>query len=92
MFGETLRHRRTALAFALAAASAPAAFAASPERVLYVLDAGNRIGLVVDAAPGTVATQAVSGIAAGDTLVAIDVRPQNNRLYGLGYNSVAGTV
>src|SRR5688572_22293402 len=92
MFGEFLRHRRTALAFALAAASAPAAFAVSPERVLYVLDDGNRIGLATDIAPASVATQAVSGLVAGDALVAIDVRPQNNRLYGLGYNAGAGTV
>jgi hypothetical protein len=91
MFGEILHHRRTALALAFAAFATPA-FAASPERVLYVLDDANRIGLVVDAAPGTVTTQPVTGIAAGDTLVAIDVRPQNNRLYGLGFNSGAGTV
>jgi hypothetical protein len=34
----------------------------------------------------------VSGLNAGDNLVAIDVRPQNNRLYGLAFNSGAGTV
>lgn len=34
----------------------------------------------------------VTGLAAGDTLVSIDRRPQNGFLYGLGYNSIAGSV
>lgn len=35
---------------------------------------------------------AVSGLVAGDVLVGLDVRPQNRFLYGLGFNSGAGTV
>lgn len=34
----------------------------------------------------------VSGLAASDQLVAIDVRPQTGRLYGLGQNPKTGTV
>jgi hypothetical protein len=34
----------------------------------------------------------ITGVLAGDTLVSIDRRPQNGFLYGLGYNSTAGTV
>lgn len=34
----------------------------------------------------------ITGVVAGDTLVSIDRRPQNGFLYGLGYNSDAGTV
>ena len=34
----------------------------------------------------------VTGLTTGDTLVSIDRRPQNGYLYGLGYNSVAGSV
>ena len=35
---------------------------------------------------------AVAGLNAGDSLVAIDVRPQNGRLYGLATTSAAGAV
>jgi hypothetical protein len=35
---------------------------------------------------------AITGLNAGDTLVGIDFRPINGYLYGLGFNSVAGTV
>jgi cysteine-rich repeat protein len=34
---------------------------------------------------------ALTGLVAGDTLVAIDRRPVNGMLYGLGYNATAGT-
>lgn len=34
----------------------------------------------------------ITGVLAGDTLVGIDRRAQNGFLYGLGYNSTAGTV
>lgn len=40
---------------------------------------------VVDASPGAPIT--LTGITAGDTLVAIDVRPQTGQLYGLGVNT-----
>jgi 3D (Asp-Asp-Asp) domain-containing protein len=33
----------------------------------------------------------VTGLTTGDSLVGIDFRPQNGRLYGLGFNSTAGT-
>jgi hypothetical protein len=38
------------------------------------------------------AARPITGLIAGDQLVAIDVRPQNGYLYGLGYNPTAGTV
>jgi hypothetical protein len=38
------------------------------------------------------APKPVAGLLAGDTLVGIGFRPQNGLLYGLGYNSGAGTV
>jgi hypothetical protein len=34
----------------------------------------------------------ITGLIAGDTLVGIDFRPINGYLYGLGFNSIAGTV
>lgn len=41
---------------------------------------------------GVETPRAVTGIATGETLVAIDRRPQNGILYGLGYNSAAFTL
>lgn len=35
--------------------------------------------------------QAITGVSAGETLVAIDFRPQNQRLYALGVNATANT-
>ncbi len=41
---------------------------------------------------GTTTVTAVTGLNAGDSLVGLDVRPLNRFLYGLGFNSGAGTV
>ena len=43
------------------------------------------------ASPTIVQTTAVAGVAAGETLVGIDFRPQNGLLYGLGVNATADT-
>lgn len=43
------------------------------------------------ATPGSTRTVAMTGVTAGETLVAIDVRPQNGRLYALGVNAAANT-
>lgn len=40
----------------------------------------------------TLAPVAITGLAAGDALVGIDIRPQNGLMYGLGYNATAGSV
>ncbi len=62
-------------------------------RAIYVLGTSNNIALVPESQPGLAATAAVvTGLVAGDLLMAIDVRPQNAQLYGLGFNSAAGTV
>jgi hypothetical protein len=74
---------------------AAALLAAAPvhARSLYVLTTDGRIALVPESQPGQAAgATAVTGLVAGDVLVAIDVRPLNARLYGLGFNSSAGTV
>jgi len=64
---------------------------AVPGNVL--LDA-NRLAYLDLAVPATSLNTlgTVTGLTAGDTLVSIDRRPQNGFLYGLGYNSVAGSV
>jgi hypothetical protein len=41
------------------------------------------------AAPATVATVAVTGVAAGETLVGIDIRPQTGQFYALGVSDAA---
>src|SRR5215217_5265039 len=43
------------------------------------------------ASPTTTATIPITGVTAGETLVGIDVRPQNGILYGLGVNATANT-
>lgn len=83
------RLARLTLGLALAAVGSftalrPAPASAATLPTLYVLTDDNRIALL----PAVGAIQpftptAVSGVAAGERLVAIDVRPQNNRLYGL---------
>lgn len=59
-----------------------------------VLLDSNRLAYMNFAAPAlslnTLGT--VTGLTSGDKLVSIDRRPQNGFLYGLGYNSVAGSV
>jgi hypothetical protein len=60
--------------------------------VAYVLS--NNTLIPIDSASSAAAGAAIPviGLNAGDTLVGIDFRPQNGFLYGLGFNSGAGTV
>lgn len=58
-----------------------------------VLLSSSRIAALSTANPaGMEAPVSVTGLIAGDVLVAIDRRPLNGFLYGLGFNSAAGTV
>jgi hypothetical protein len=58
-----------------------------------VLVTGNRIAAFPTLDPSLMETPAtLVGLTAGDSLVAIDRRPQNGLLYGLGFNSGTGTV
>lgn len=53
----------------------------------------NRLAAFPMAFPaGFETSMSITGVLDGDTLVSIDRRPQNGFLYGLGYNSDAGTV
>lgn len=92
--------RRTRRVLALAAtgalgvsmltlATAPSAQAAAGTTA-YALSGTNLLAFD-PAKPTTVATKALTGINAGETLVGIDVRPQNGMLYGLGVNPGADT-
>lgn len=42
--------------------------------------------------PGAPTNIPVTGVNAGETLVGIDVRPQNRYLYGLGFNNATGAI
>lgn len=84
---------RSRAILALAAMILASASMAAGARTLYVLTTTNGIATVDEATPGAPSLLLpVSGLVAGDTLVAIDVRPQNNRLYGLAYNSATNAV
>ena len=84
-----LRPLHQALAFALLAGTAAPAAA---QQVLYVLSTGNQIARIAQGSPASAgpALLPVAGLVAGDTLVGIDLRPLNGRLYGLGFNIGTG--
>lgn len=57
----------------------------------FALDAtGTNLVSFSTATPGSTTTLAIRGLAAGDVLVGLDFRPQNNFLYGLGFNAASG--
>jgi hypothetical protein len=73
----------------LGGVAASVASAAPGERAFAL--AGNQLLTFVPAAPGSATTKPIIGVVAGETLVGIDVRPQNGMLYGLGVNATANT-
>lgn len=58
----------------------------------FALSDNTLIGIETDTPATPSAAIPIVGLAVGDTLVDIDIRPQNGFLYGLGYNSAAGSV
>lgn len=66
-----------------------AASAAPAERAFAL--SGSQLLTFDPAAPADATTTPIVGITAGETLVGIDVRPQNGMLYGLGVNPTANT-
>ncbi|MDX6644913.1 MAG: hypothetical protein QOK40_640 [Miltoncostaeaceae bacterium] len=87
LLGAMRSPRRAALALAAIAASLALA---GPARAATVIALTNddRLLRLDSSAPGTpLASVPVSGLASGDQLVAIDVRPVDGRLYGLGSES-----
>ncbi|CAB4914538.1 unannotated protein [freshwater metagenome] len=86
--------RRAAVAGGLLAGLAvpSAALAADPVSNAVVLS-NDRLASFDLKTPGSpVNPVAVTGLVDGDTLVGIDIRPQNGQLYGLGVNATADTV
>jgi hypothetical protein len=63
------------------------------EQSVYVLGADSTLALVLENTSNQpTSAVAITGLNAGDEIVAIDVRPQTGRLYGLGQNPKTGTV
>jgi hypothetical protein len=56
-----------------------------------VLQNGKLVSIDTGAPGGAAAPLTITGVAAGETLVGIDFRPQNGVLYGLGVNATADT-
>lgn len=92
-------HPRRALSLAVAgvlgasaltlAAPAPSAYAAA-STTAYALS-GTSLLSFDPAKPAALSTTALVGVTAGETLVGIDVRPQNGMLYSLGVNASTNT-
>ena len=69
----------------------PATLAPITGNLAYALAGGNLLSFDTDL-PGTIRTSvSVTGVATGQTLVGMDVRPLNNALYALGYNATTQT-
>jgi hypothetical protein len=94
----SLKNQTKTLSAACAAAIATLSFcgaasAQTAEQSYYLLTSDSGLAQVLESQAATpTAVVAVSGLNPGDQLVAIDVRPQTGRLYGLGQNPKTGTV
>ena len=89
------RRSRSALAAGLVVAAFGLALTPSSAGAAFGVALGTDNSLIpfeTSNPAGAGAAIPVAGLTAGDSLVAIDFRPQNGFLYGLGFNSVSGTV
>ncbi|GGG55939.1 hypothetical protein GCM10011378_35190 [Hymenobacter glacieicola] len=72
--------------------SRPATLPAVTGQLAYALTSNNNLVTFDTAMPGTIRTSvAITGVAATQTIVGMDVRPLNNALYALGYDATAQT-
>jgi hypothetical protein len=77
---------------ALAAAVLALTLAPAGAVTLVGLTSANEIATFDSSAPGMASRVALSGLAAGDRLVGLDLRPSNNRLYGISLSQNLYTV
>jgi hypothetical protein len=94
---QTPTKQRTRLSLALLSALLGSTHALSQasntEQTVYVLSQGSFLSLALENSSNMLTTPvAVTGLANDDELVAIDVRPQTGRLYGLANNPKTGSV
>lgn len=81
------------LAACLVAFTVQPALAQVPPTPIYVLTESGSLATATLSAPNVASSPVtITGLTAGDTLVAIDVRPQNSGLYGIGVNASADTL
>jgi hypothetical protein len=85
----TLAAAAVAALVCLGGAGAPLALAAPAEHAFAL--SGSQLLTFDPAAPSGATTKPIIGVVAGETLVGIDIRPQNGMLYGLGVNATTNT-
>ncbi len=68
----------------LIVASSAAFAAAAPAETLYGLTAGNSLARFDSASPGLTTTSFITGLGVGESLLGIDFRPADGKLYGMG--------
>lgn len=85
------RTTRTALQSVAMAALAAGACSAQAQ-ALVGLTSSNQITRFNAATPGTSTSVAITGLAAGDRFVGLDLRPSNNTIYGITFSNQIYTV
>lgn len=74
------------------AASVDGSSDAGNRSVAFGIDANDALVRISLAAPGTVSTTAITGLATNETILGIDVRPSNGKLYAVGSASRLYTI
>lgn len=76
----------------LIVASSAAFAAAAPAETLYGLTAGDSLARFDSASPGLTTTSYITGLAVGESLLGIDFRPADGKLYGMGSSNRLYTI
>ncbi len=83
--------RQALLLLALATATTALVLPASGQSLYLLTEDGKLATVSSSAASAPSAPVTITGVTAGESLVAIDVRPQNQQLYALGVNATTDT-
>lgn len=76
----------------LIVASSAAFAAAAPAETLFGLTAGDSLARFDSASPGLTTTSYITGLAVGESLLGIDFRPADGKLYGMGSSNRLYTI
>lgn len=74
------------------AASTIDGIAIPTDPVAYAIDNSNNFLIFNPASPGTVISKTIAGLAPGETVVGMDIRPANGQIYALGSTSRLYTI
>lgn len=88
---KSIPSRQSPLLLALATAAASFVLPSHGESLFLLTEDGKLATVSTTAATAPSAGVTITGVTAGESLVAIDVRPQNQQLYALGVNATADT-